>query len=113
MIMPQFSIKKSCPFCLSMPAMVKESLDHGNGHGYPGNFTYSVQCTNQECHIQPRTHEYDDIYRSEEEAIKMAIHDWEDRKEPSVAIPREPYSSGIDMRELGGRSPDRFGQSQK
>lgn len=68
-----------CPFCHSIPELVKTPLWYGT-HGYRGCYEYSVRCTNEECLVKPHTHEYNDIYdMDEDECFSKAINDWNTR----------------------------------
>jgi len=35
---------KPCPICGNTPLLDSCSLDHGNGHGYPGCYVYLLKC---------------------------------------------------------------------
>ena len=50
---------KGCPICGSAPTLRKDSLDRGNGHGYPGNYVYRYECT---CCGNVKGGETNDIY---------------------------------------------------
>ena len=70
---------KECPFCHSLPDMVKNPLWDGT-HGYPGKYEYYIACKNKDCKVKPRTYKYDNIYdMTEQECIDRAIKDWNDR----------------------------------
>lgn len=69
-----------CPFCHEIPELIKKPLWNGEGHGYYNCFQYSVQCTNGECKVNPKTSEYNDIYdMTEDDCFNKAIEDWNDR----------------------------------
>ncbi|MCK9470333.1 MAG: Lar family restriction alleviation protein [Bacilli bacterium] len=36
---------KACPICGNIPHIEKESMDRGNGHGYPGCYEYIIKCS--------------------------------------------------------------------
>jgi len=69
------SIVKPCPICGYTPALDKVSLDHGNGHGYPGNYSYQFRCC--KCGLI-KTDITTDIYDNEEEltAIERIVKEW-------------------------------------
>ena len=70
---------KECPFCHSLPDIVKNPLWDGT-HGYPGKYEYYIACKNKDCKVKPRTYKYDNIYdMSEQECIEKAISDWNNR----------------------------------
>lgn len=65
---------KLCPICGSMPILEKESMDYGNGHGYPGNSNYKVSC---DCGAMKGYGSGDTVYcKSHEEAKELAIKKW-------------------------------------
>ena len=68
-------IVKACPICGAAPKLNKCSLDYGNGHGYPGNYTYQYECSG--CGII-QAEETNDIYDEEGEptAEQRAAKDW-------------------------------------
>lgn len=35
----------NCPICKSTPVFITIDLDRGNGHGYPGYYSYHYECT--------------------------------------------------------------------
>ena len=37
----------NCPICGHTPIIDRESLDRGNGHGYPGHYEYKISCSNK------------------------------------------------------------------
>ena len=68
----------NCPICGHMPIIFTESLDRGNGHGYPGHSTYYVECSNEQCPLSredPRF-EYNDIYCDKDEVYEDLIAAW-------------------------------------
>lgn len=64
-----------CPICGAAPKLEKNSLDRGNGHGYPGYFTYQYICSG--CGII-QAEETTDIYDEEGKptAAQRAAQDW-------------------------------------
>lgn len=53
---------KGCPICGSAPTLRKDSLDRGNGHGYPGCYVYHYECS---CCGNVKGGETNDIYDEE------------------------------------------------
>ena len=43
--MTERPVLKACPICGSAPVLKTDSLDYGNGHGYPGCFLYRFECS--------------------------------------------------------------------
>lgn len=78
MIVPEFEIKE-CPWCRCPGALHFDSLDKGNGRGYPGCFEVYVKCANDSCGAIAPHGKTDTVYRSMEEAIKKAIDTWNKR----------------------------------
>ena len=77
---------KRCPWCGSHASLIKEKLwqEHSyNGqittHGYVGNYQYYILCDNEECWAVAPNGKIDDIYRSPEEAIRIAKETWQRR----------------------------------
>ena len=68
----------SCPVCGHTPIVTSRSLDRGNGHGYPGNYTYQIQCSNNNCPLSREVPMFstDDIYRTKEEAYNYLYEKW-------------------------------------
>ena len=71
---------KKCPWCGSPGDWIIDSLDKGNGRGYPGCCLIYVRCTNSECRAIAPNGKIDDIYRTKQEAIKIAASKWNERK---------------------------------
>ena len=69
---------KRCPICGSMPLLDKNSLDRGNGHGYPGSYSYTFYCP--VCGIV-ESKGYTDIGGTENEAVKLATKNWNEKCE--------------------------------
>lgn len=67
------SFVKACPICGSAPELKKDSLDYGNGHGYPGCYVYHYECGG--CGII-KAGSYDTIYNKYDEAENKAAKDW-------------------------------------
>lgn len=67
-----------CAICGHTPVVLSDSLDRGNGHGYPGHYNYHIRCSNDECPLSRTVpmFETDDIYRSKEEAYKYLGNKW-------------------------------------
>lgn len=77
---------KLCPWCGSHASLIQDKLwqEHSyNGqtitHGYVGNYEYYVCCDNNECWAVAPNGKIDDIYRSPEEAIRLAKEAWQRR----------------------------------
>ena len=77
---------KLCPWCGSHASLIKDKLwqEHSyNGqtitHGYVGNYEYYIRCDNDDCWAVAPNGRIDDIYRSSEEAIRMAKEAWQRR----------------------------------
>lgn len=68
-------IAQVCPICGAAPKLEKHSLDRGNGHGYPGYFTYQYVCSG--CGII-QAEETTDIYdeKGKPTAEQRAAKDW-------------------------------------
>lgn len=66
---------KGCPICGSSPVLKKDSLDYGNGHGYPGNYVYHYECT---CCGNVKGGETNDIYdeKGKPNADQRARESW-------------------------------------
>lgn len=62
-----------CPICGERPDYIKESLDYGNGHGYPGKYDLSYKCPR--CGLIHST-TFHTIYDSEEVVKNTAKKDW-------------------------------------
>lgn len=69
---------EKCPFCGKTGFAYRKPLWNGS-HGYHGNYEYFVGCLNLKCKIRPKTCGIDDIYRCPDEAIEMAVQDWNER----------------------------------
>lgn len=65
---------KRCPICGSYPVLDTESLDRGNGHGYPGSYLYGYACP--DCEI-PKASQSDSISIDEKTALRKAKKYWE------------------------------------
>lgn len=80
---------KNCPFCGHSAFITKESLDRGNGHGYPGYYEYYIKCGNNSCKIRPTTDKLHNIYSNkdsivystEDFIIEELINNWNERAE--------------------------------
>ena len=69
----------NCPICGHTPIIDKESLDRGNGHGYPGNYEYKVSCSNKgNCPLSRDIpmFSYTDIYCLPHEAVANLYAIW-------------------------------------
>lgn len=70
---------KECPFCHSLPDIIKIPLWEGS-HGYYGKYEYYIACRNEKCKVKITTRKYNNIYNmTEQECIDRAIRDWNDR----------------------------------
>lgn len=67
---------KTCPWCNGSGILREDPLWH-NGHGYIGNYNHYVQCS--QCGAISPHGKVDDIYRSTDEAIALAIKWWNER----------------------------------
>lgn len=38
------ALLKGCPICGAIPTLIEVDLDRGNGHGYPGDYSYHYEC---------------------------------------------------------------------
>ena len=67
-----------CPICGHTPIIDKESLDRGNGHGYPGHYKYDIKCSNKECPLSREVPMFscDDIYRRCDEVNEYLCEIW-------------------------------------
>ena len=52
---------KECPFCHSLPDIVKNPLWEGS-HGYRGKYEYYIACRNEKCKLKITTRKYNNIY---------------------------------------------------
>ena len=68
----------SCPICGHTPVIASESLDRGNGHGYPGYFEYHIHCSNNECPLVRKVPMFtaNDIYLSSEKVYSLLYKKW-------------------------------------
>ena len=64
---------KPCPICGTIPFIEKSSMDRGNGHGYPGEYRYHINC--KVCDY-PKSQSGDTVSNSHEEARAVAIKKW-------------------------------------
>lgn len=69
-------IIKPCPFCGSSANVIMTSLAKPNGRGYLGCYDVVVKCANPMCGAVHPQGAVDTIYRSQEEAINIAITRW-------------------------------------
>lgn len=70
-------IMKNCPICGALPELIETNLDRGNGHGYPGWFTYSYKCPC--CGLLKGgsyTYEREDKSLDREGTKAVALKDW-------------------------------------
>lgn len=68
---------KNCPICGAVPSLEETDLDRGNGHGYPGCFTYLYKCPR--CGLlESERYIYDrnDKSQSQETVKNLALKDW-------------------------------------
>lgn len=63
----------NCPICGFTPETSIFSLDRGNGHGYPGNYGFRIECP--KCKLIPTSTEYD-INMPMEKAKQVATRSW-------------------------------------
>ena len=75
MIKERMNKVKACPICGSAPVLKRDSLDRGNGHGYPGCYDMHYECAG--CGII-KGGETTDIYDKpgEPTAEQRAAQDW-------------------------------------
>lgn len=69
----KFEEIKACPICGNVPYIEKASLYRGNGHGYPGYYSFSINC---HCCSYLKSEGECTIYQSEQEAQATAIKNW-------------------------------------
>lgn len=67
-----------CPICGHTPVITQESLDKGHGHGYPGNYDYYIQCSNNGCPLTRKVPFFcmDDIYRTKDQVYEFLHDKW-------------------------------------
>ena len=65
----------ACPCGCKEIELKKEPLWHGN-HGYQGCYNIKLKCINPKCPWEFHFEKNDTIYRTEEEAIKNIITQW-------------------------------------
>lgn len=66
----------NCAICGAKPRLIKESLDRGNGHGYPGAFEYQYVCDNCEIPEAEVVHDIYAQYNPKLDVITDAIESW-------------------------------------
>lgn len=66
----------SCPICGNSPIIESESLDKGNGQGYPGKYFYYIVCPNKCCPLSRWIFSMNDIYRPKEKVIEYLHNQW-------------------------------------
>ena len=69
---------KPCPFCGSEVTLTKDPLWEGS-HGYIGDYEFNIECGQCGCNIC--LNQNTTIYRTEDEAIKNAISQWNKRSD--------------------------------
>lgn len=67
-----------CPWCGSSGSIVKNPLWNGS-HGYHGCYEIFVQCVNQTCRAIAPNGKTDTVYRTENDAVNIAIDRWNTR----------------------------------
>lgn len=70
---------KNCPICKGIPIFKTESLDRGNGHGYPGCYLYKLACSNKMCPMSKEEACVDTVYNEPDVAQKKVVDEWNKR----------------------------------
>ena len=68
-----------CPFCGTPVFLEKKPMWRKDGHGYPGCYSFIVECRNPECQCTISLPRNDTVYNTEEEARANAIKAWNKR----------------------------------
>jgi hypothetical protein len=67
-----------CPICGRIPTFITVDLDRGNGHGYPGEFSYHYECSHCKM-VQASGSDTMITHGDKEKAKQKAIESWNER----------------------------------